>query len=107
VDYYFAKKQALGKAAPATLVEPTATPTPTPTVTSTPTPTATKTATPTPIKTATPTPTPTATAKTYIVVSGDTLQRIATKFGVTVTALKSANKLTSDTIKIGQKLVIP
>ncbi len=107
VDYYFAKKQALGKAAPAVLVEPTATPTPTPTVTSTPTPTATKTPTPTPSKTATATPTPTATAKTYIVVSGDTLQRIATKFGVTVTALKTANKLTSDVIKIGQKLVIP
>jgi cell division septation protein DedD len=111
VDYYFAKKQALGKAAPATLVEPTATPTPTPTptVTATPTPTATKTASPTPTKTATPTatPVPTPTAKSYIVVSGDTLQRIATKFGVTVTALKSANKLTSDTIKIGQKLVIP
>jgi LysM repeat protein len=41
------------------------------------------------------------------VVSGDSLQKIAAKFGVTVTALKTANKLTSDVIKIGQKLVIP
>ena len=108
-DYYFAKKQALGKAAPATLVEPTATPTPTPTVTATPAPTATKTASPTPTKTATPTatPTPTPTAKSYTVVSGDTLSKIASKFGVTVTALKAANSLTSDTIKIGHKLVIP
>lgn len=107
VDYYFAKKQALGKAAPALLVEPTATPTPTPTVTPSPTPTPTRTATPTPTKTATATPTPTASVKTYIVASGDTLSKIAAKFGVTVTALKAANNLTSDTIKVGQKLTIP
>lgn len=113
VDYYFAKKQALGKAAPAVLVEPSATPTPTPTPTSTKTSTPTPTPTPTPTKTPTkaPTPTPTVTpspaVKTYVVVSGDTLSKIAAKFGVTVNALKSANKLTSDTIKLGQKLVIP
>ncbi len=107
VDYYFARKQSLGKAAPAILVEPTATPTPAPTATATPSATPTPTPTPTATKTATPTPTPTATAKTYIVVSGDTLSKIAAKFGVTVTALKTANNLTSDTIKIGQKLVIP
>jgi LysM repeat protein len=41
------------------------------------------------------------------VVSGDTLSKIAAKFGVSVTALKAANKLTTDTIKVGQKLVIP
>jgi peptidoglycan endopeptidase LytE len=41
------------------------------------------------------------------VVSGDTLSRIAARFGVTVNAIKLANKLTSDTIKLGQKLVIP
>jgi len=117
VDYYFAKKQALGKAAPSVLIEATATPTATPTATATPTPTPsgtpTKTATPTPTATKTVTPTPTASAtptptvKTYIVVSGDTLQKIATKFGVTVSALKAANNLTSDIIKIGQKLTIP
>jgi LysM repeat protein len=125
VDYYFAKKQALGKAAPATLIEPTptatptATPTPTPTSTptksATPTPKPSVTATPTPTKSATPTvkpsatptATPTPTAKTYVVVSGDTLSSIASKFGVTVTALKAANKLTSDLIKLGQKLTIP
>jgi LysM repeat protein len=125
VDYYFAKKQALGKAAPVTLIEPTptatptATPTPTPTSTptksATPTPKPSVTATPTPTKSATPTvkpsatptATPTPTAKTYVVVSGDTLSSIASKFGVTVTALKAANKLTSDLIKLGQKLTIP
>jgi LysM repeat protein len=113
VDYYFAKKQSLGKAAPTVLVEPTATPTPTPTVTSTATPTPTKTPTPTPTpskspsKAPTPAPTPTSTVKTYIVVNGDTLSKIASKFGITVNALKAANKLTGDTIKLGQKLVIP
>lgn len=113
VDYYFAKKQALGKAAPAVLVEPTATATPsaTPSVTPSATPTPTRTATPTPTatRTATPTPTPTASTgvRTYTVVSGDTLSRIAARFGVTVNAIKLANNLTSDTIKLGQKLVIP
>ena len=100
VDYAFAHKLTIGAAAPAVLVE--ATPTATPTAT--PIPTTTPTSAPTP----TPTPSPSASAtKTYIVVSGDTLSKIAAKFGVSVTALKSANKLTSDTIKLGQKLVIP
>jgi peptidoglycan endopeptidase LytE len=45
--------------------------------------------------------------KSYTVVSGDTLSKIAAKFGVTVTALKAANNLTSDIIKLGQKLLIP
>lgn len=111
VDYYFAKKQALGKAAPAVLVEPTTTPAPTTTATPTPLPTSTplptKTPSPTGSPTATSTPTPTATARIYIVVSGDTLSKIATRFGVTVSALKTANKLTSDVIQLGQKLTIP
>ena len=105
VGWNFAKKLAVGKAAPATLVEPTVTPTPTPTATKTPTPTPSVTKTPTPTPTKTPTPTPT--SKIYVVVSGDTLSKIATKFKVTVAAIKAANKLTSDAIKIGQKLVIP
>ena len=109
VDYYFAGKQALGKAAPALLVEPTASPSPSASATASPTPTPTKTptATPSPTKSPTPSPTPTPTTKTYIVVSGDTLSKVAAKFGVTVNALKTANKLTTDTIKVGQKLTIP
>jgi LysM repeat protein len=55
----------------------------------------------------TPTPTPSPSAKTYVVVSGDTLSKIATKFGITVAALKLANGLTSDLISIGKKLIIP
>mgnify|MGYP000036928844 FL=1 len=64
---------------------------------------------PTPTATPTATPAPTASAKpaSYIVVSGDTLTKIANRFSVTVAALKSANGLTSDVIKLGQKLIIP
>jgi membrane-bound lytic murein transglycosylase D len=41
---------------------------------------------------------------TYTVKSGDTLSGIATKHGVTVAQLKQWNNLTSNNIKIGQKL---
>ncbi|MGV3465744.1 MAG: LysM peptidoglycan-binding domain-containing protein [Heyndrickxia sp.] len=47
------------------------------------------------------------TSVTYKVVSGDSLSKIAKQNNITVQALKSANNLTSDTIKIGQVLVIP
>ena len=119
VDAYFASKFAIGTAAPAVLIEPTPTPTPTSTATPTPTPTPTPTVTPkpTPTPTATPkptvtpkptaTPTPTSTAFYYTVVSGDTLSGIAARFKRTVSAIKTANKLTGDNIKIGQKLLIP
>ena len=41
---------------------------------------------------------------TYTVKSGDTLSGIATRHGVTVAQLKQWNNLTSNNIKIGQKL---
>ncbi|UCZ51405.1 LysM peptidoglycan-binding domain-containing protein [Bacillus shivajii] len=44
---------------------------------------------------------------TYTVVSGDTLSGIAAKYGTTVHAIKSANNLTSDFLRIGQSLTIP
>ncbi|AFS69628.1 LysM peptidoglycan-binding domain-containing protein [Exiguobacterium antarcticum] len=45
---------------------------------------------------------------TYTVKAGDTLYSIATKYGVTVTALASANKITNvNLISVGQVLVIP
>ena len=123
VDAAFAARLPIGAKAPAvlggTVIGPatlpaTPTPTPTPSASATPTKSPTPTPTPTPTKTAsatpTPTPTPTATTKptSYIVVSGDTLTKIALKFGVTQTALMTANKITNaNSIQVGQKLVIP
>lgn len=43
----------------------------------------------------------------YTVKSGDVLSRIASRQGVTLAQLKSANGLTKDVIRVGQKLVIP
>lgn len=43
----------------------------------------------------------------YTVKSGDTLTRIAGQYGVSVRALRSANSLTTDRIRVGQKLKIP
>lgn len=44
---------------------------------------------------------------TYQVVSGDSLSVLAARFGTTVDAIRQANGLSSDTIRIGQTLVIP
>jgi LysM repeat protein len=47
-------------------------------------------------------------AEVYTVKSGDTLTTIAKKFpGVTVKAIRTANNLTTDKIRVGQKLTIP
>jgi len=43
----------------------------------------------------------------YVVKSGDTLTRIATRFNTTVKELKSLNGLTTDRINVGQKLKLP
>ena len=43
---------------------------------------------------------------THIVKSGDTLSELATKYKITVQQLKQINGLTSDNIKIGQKLYV-
>lgn len=45
--------------------------------------------------------------QSYLVVSGDTLYKIAQRSGVTVTALKQANGLSDGTLRVGQKLIIP
>lgn len=53
-------------------------------------------------------PAPSATAsRTVTVRAGDTLSRIAQREGTTVAALRTANRLSSDTIRVGQELVIP
>ncbi|MDG5788446.1 LysM peptidoglycan-binding domain-containing protein [Evansella sp. AB-P1] len=46
-------------------------------------------------------------ATTYTVISGDTLSGIAVKYGTTVNAIKTANNLTSDFLRVGQALTIP
>ena len=43
----------------------------------------------------------------YVVESGDTLSEIANRFGISVTLLKNINSLTSDLIRIGDKLRLP
>ena len=46
-------------------------------------------------------------AQEYTVQKGDSLSRIANIYSVSVADIKSANGLTSDNIKVGQKLVLP
>ena len=49
----------------------------------------------------------TGSGQTYSVKSGDSLTKIASEFGVSIKALRSANHLTTDKIVVGQKLTIP
>jgi LysM repeat protein len=46
-------------------------------------------------------------AKEHVVAKGETLSAIAKIYGVTVADLRKANGLSTDDLKIGQKLVIP
>ena len=52
-------------------------------------------------------PQPTTNIVSYQVVTGDSLWSISKKFGSTVDAIQSANKLTSDRLFVGQTLTIP
>ena len=47
-----------------------------------------------------------ANTSTYVVVSGDTLFSISQKFNIKVDQLKSINHLTSDSIFVGEKLIV-
>lgn len=66
----------------------------------------TKTASVSPTRTAT--PTPTATPETYTVVAGDTLYKIATRFGVGLAELVKLNGIADPSlIEVGQSLILP
>jgi LysM repeat protein len=87
---------------------------PTPTSTDTATPTATATETPTATVTPTETTTPTASATStaagpfvYVVLEGDTLDSIATKFNVDLLLLMALNNMTTTDIFVNDELLIP
>ena len=44
---------------------------------------------------------------TYVVVSGDTLYGIASRYGVSPSELRRINNLSSDTLLVGQQLLVP
>ena len=50
---------------------------------------------------------PSGAGTSHVVVRGDTLGGIARKYGTTSAAIKQANGMTSDTVVLGKKLVIP
>lgn len=52
-------------------------------------------------------PSSTSSYNTYIVTSGDSLWKIASRFNTTVNNLKSINHLNSDLLSVGQKLLVP
>ncbi|MCB1130797.1 MAG: LysM peptidoglycan-binding domain-containing protein [Verrucomicrobiae bacterium] len=58
-----------------------------------------------------PDPTPsvpaTGPATIHTVVKGDTLSGISSKYNVPMAAIKAANNMTSDTVVLGRKMVIP
>jgi len=71
--------------------------------------TAMATSNPAPSATPAPTPVPVATPQVYVVVAGDTLSRIAARFGTTVAAIMKANPQMKnpDSLQIGDQVTIP
>jgi surface antigen/phage tail protein X len=47
------------------------------------------------------------TVEEYLVQSGDTIWEIAEQFGMSVNTVRWANNLSTDTLRVGQKLIIP
>jgi N-acetylmuramoyl-L-alanine amidase len=43
----------------------------------------------------------------HVISSGDTLSEIAERYNVSLSAIKSANRLSGDTVRVGQRLKIP
>ncbi len=89
------------------VVPPTSTPVVPPTSTPVVPPTSTPIVPPTQVPSATPIPPSSGAAITYVVQRGDTLYRIASRFGTTVRAIMIANNLRGAKIYVGQVLTIP
>jgi LysM repeat protein len=93
---------------PIVLPEPNVKPVPTPSASPSPSSSPKPSASPKPSTSPSPTASPSVKPKTYTVVPGDYLNKIAAKFGVTTTALMTANKITNaNSIQVGQILIIP
>lgn len=43
----------------------------------------------------------------YVIARGDTLSEIAARYNVSLSSIRQANKLNGDTVRVGQKLLIP
>ena len=43
----------------------------------------------------------------HVISRGDTLSEIAERYNVSMSAIKSANKLSGNTVRVGQRLTIP
>jgi LysM repeat protein len=52
-------------------------------------------------------PASSAVAKEHYVAPGDSLWKISKQYGVSIDAIKAANQMTSDTVILGKKMIIP
>ena len=43
----------------------------------------------------------------HVISRGDTLSEIAERYNVSMSAIRSANRLSNDTVRVGQRLTIP
>lgn len=106
VALFFAVSWVLGTSGTPT---PTATPAASPTALGAPAPFSSPPPFLVPSPSPSPTPSPPAAQKFHVVEGGDTLNRIAQKYGVTVEAIMQANGFTDRNriLRIGERLVIP
>jgi LysM repeat protein len=56
---------------------------------------------------ATAAPAPAGVAKEHYVAPGDSLWKISKQYGVSIDKIKAANNMTTDTVVLGKKMIIP